>query len=213
MSTLATIRGVSAPDSEFTRKATSLAARIHDKSTLNHVHRTWWFADFLGQKRGMKYDREVLYLSTILHDLGLTEDFAADGRFEVDGADAARRTLRESGYSDQKAQLVWESIALHSSLGIADHLGPEVCLCCLGAHADVFGMNLEEITPSIVDDTLALYPRVGFKRAFQQALAEVARKKPHLAAGTGLADIGKRHIHGFSCPNVCDMIDGSPFES
>ncbi len=213
MTVLATIAGISAPDSEFTRKATSLAARVHSQAMLNHVHRTWWFADFLGKKRGLKYDREVLYLSTVLHDLGFTDEFAAEGRFEVDGADAAARFLKESGYPDQKAQTVWESIALHASFGIADRLSPEVCLCCLGAYVDAFGMNLEEITPSLVDDTLALYPRVGFKNAFQQALAEVARKKPHWATGTGLADVAKRHVHGFACGNVCDMIVEAPFES
>lgn len=213
MTTLALIAGTSAPDSEFTRRATALAARVHSHAMLNHVHRTWWFAEFLGRKRGLKYDREVLYLSTVLHDLGLTDEFTAESRFEVDGADAAVRMLKEGGYPDQKAQLVWESISLHSALGVADRLSPEICLCCLGAHADVFGMNIQEITPSLVDDTLALYPRVGFKSAFQQALAEVARKKPHWAAGTGLADIAKRHVHGFSCGNVCDMIDAAPFES
>ena len=52
---------------------------------LNHVHRTWWFAEFIKKKREMKYDRELVYLASLLHDLGLSEDHAADKRFEVDG--------------------------------------------------------------------------------------------------------------------------------
>ncbi|WP_341958628.1 HD domain-containing protein [Pseudomonas sp. RC10] len=205
--------GIIAPDTDLTRKASALVERVHSKALLNHVHRSWWFADFLGQQRGLKYDREVVYLAALMHDLGLTEAFAADQRFEVDGADAASRFLLDNGYADAKAQLVWDAIALHSSAGIADRKQPEIALIYMGAHVDVMGLFIDEITPSLIDDTLALYPRLGMKAAFTQAVAEVARKKPHTAIGTGLADVGRRHIHGFDCPNVCDLIDNAPFDS
>ncbi|NBB12279.1 HD domain-containing protein [Pseudomonas sp. SLFW] len=205
--------GIIAPDTDLTRKASALVERVHSKALLNHVHRSWWFADFLGQQRGLKYDREVVYLAALMHDLGLTDAFAADQRFEVDGADAASRFLLDNGYADAKAQLVWDAIALHSSAGIADRKQPEIALIYMGAHVDVMGLFIDEITPSLIDDTLALYPRLGMKAAFTQAVAEVARKKPHTAIGTGLADVGRRHIHGFDCPNVCDLIDNAPFDS
>jgi hypothetical protein len=51
------------------------------------------------------------------------------------------------------------------------------------------------------------------KAAFTEALAEVARRKPHTAIGTGLADIGRRLVHGLEIPNVCDIIHAAPFES
>lgn len=213
MSTPITIGGFTAPDSEYTRKAVSIVERVHSKAMMGHVHRTWWFAEFLGNKRGLKYDREIVYLASLYHDLGLTEEYCADNRFEVDGADAASRILLADRYADEKAQLVWDGIALHSSGGIVDRKQPEIALIYFGAHVDVFGLFLDEITPSFVDDVLQLYPRVGFKTAFQEAIAEVARKKPHTAVGTGLADVARRHVHGFDCPNVCDLIDQAPFES
>jgi HD superfamily phosphodiesterase len=144
MNTPVTIGGFSAPDSELARKAAALVERVHSKALLHHVHRTWWFAEFLGQRRGLQYDRETVYLAALLHDLGLTPEFAADQRFEVDGADAASRFLRANGYPQAKAEQVWDAIALHSS---------------------------------------------------------------------ALADVGRRHIHGFDCPNVCDLIDNAPFDS
>ncbi|MBN3764102.1 HD domain-containing protein [Burkholderia sp. Ac-20365] len=213
MSTLVNIGGITAPDSGFTRQARSVVERVHSPALLNHVHRTWWFAEFLGRTRGLKYDREVVYLAALFHDLGLTDEFSADQRFEVDGADAASGILLAHGYPESKAELVWDAIALHSSAGIADRKQPEIALIYMGAHVDVFGMRLDEITPALVDDTLALYPRIGFKAAFTEALAEVVRKKPYTAPGTGLADIGRRHVHGFECANVCDLINHAPFES
>ena len=47
------IGGIIAPGSELARKAVALAEQAHSKSLLNHVHRTWWFAEFIGKKREM----------------------------------------------------------------------------------------------------------------------------------------------------------------
>lgn len=207
------IGGIAAPDSEIAHRAAALVERAHSPSLLNHVHRTWWFAEFLGRKRELGYDREAVYLASLLHDLGLTPDHAADNRFEVDGADAASSFLHDHGYPKEKTSLVWDAIALHASGGIADRREPEVALVHFGAHVDVMGLRLDEISPQLIDDTLALYPRLGFKKAFTEALAEVARKKPHTAIGTGLADVGRRLVPGLEIPNVCDLLLGAPFES
>lgn len=207
------IGGIVAPDSAIARQAAALAEQAHTRPILNHVHRTWWFAEFLGRKREMKYDRELVYLASLLHDLGLSHDHAADKRFEVDGADAAGRFLHAHHYPKAKTEMVWDAIALHSAADIADRREPEVALVHFGAHVDVMGLRMDEISPQLIDDTLALYPRVGFKKAFTEALAEVARKKPHTAIGTGLADIGRRLVPGLEIPNVCDLLLGAPFES
>ena len=75
------------------------------------------------------------------------------------------------------------------------------------------GSGSDEISSQLIDDTIALYPRLGFKKAFTQALAEVAGQKPYTAIGTGLADIGRRLVPGLNIPDVCDMLLGAPFES
>jgi hypothetical protein len=207
------IGGIIAPDSELVRKAAALVEQAHSKPLLNHVHRTWWFAEFIGNKRQMKYDRELVYLASLLHDLGLSKDHVADKRFEVDGADAASRFLHAHDYPRTKVDIVWDAIALHSSAEIADRREPEVALVHFGAHVDVLGLRMDEISPQLIDDTLTLYPRLGFKEAFTEALAEVARRKPHTAIGTGLADVGRRLVPGLEIPNVCDLLIGAPFES
>jgi len=213
MHTPITIGGIAAPDTALTRKADSLIGRVHNKAMLHHVQRTWWFSEFIGRRRGLKYDRELLYLASVMHDLGLTEEYYGEHRFEVDGADAASKFLIEHGYDEKKAEMVWDAIALHSSAGIADRKSNEVALLHFGAHVDVFGLRLEEISPELVEETIGLYPRIGLKAAFQEAVANVVRKKPHHALGTGLVDVGRRHVHGFDCPHVCDLIDNAPFES
>jgi hypothetical protein len=154
-----------------------------------------------------------VYIAYVLHDLGLSQEHAADKRFEVDGADAASKFLHTHDYPKAKTDIVWDAIALHSAADIADRKEPEVALVHFGAFVDVMGLRKDEISPQLVDDTIALYPRLGFKKAFTEALAEVARKKPHTAIGTGLADIGRRLVPGLDIPNMCDILLGAPFES
>ena len=73
MSTAITIGGISAPDSDLARKAAALAKNAHTPTLVHHVHRTYWFAEFLAKKREMTFDREVVYIASVLHDLGLTD--------------------------------------------------------------------------------------------------------------------------------------------
>jgi hypothetical protein len=103
----------------------------------HHCIRTFLFSDLLGQRDGLKCDRELLYLGAVMHDLGLTERFDGEQRFEVDGADAARAFVLEHGLSDEKAEVVWDAIALHTSIGIVSRKQPEMALVHLGASADV----------------------------------------------------------------------------
>jgi HD superfamily phosphodiesterase len=87
------------------------------------------------------------YVGAMFHDLGLTPKYRTDyQRFEVDGADIARHFLLDQGYSSAEAQMVWLSIALHTTPGIPEHLSPEVHLVTLGVETDVLGRELYEIT-------------------------------------------------------------------
>src|SRR5258708_12393677 len=115
MSTAVTIGGITAPDGDLARKARALAEDVPTPAFIHHIHRTYWVAEFLAKKRQLTFDREVVYIASILHDLGLTDRYCADKRFEVDGAEAAARFLGEQHYPKLKTDLVWHAIALHSS--------------------------------------------------------------------------------------------------
>jgi len=57
----------------------------------------------------MKIDRGCI--GAIMHDLGLTERFDGDQRYEVDGADAAREFFLQHGLPKDRAEVVWDAIA------------------------------------------------------------------------------------------------------
>ena len=198
------------PDSEICQKATRLVREISLPFLCHHCIRTFLFGDLLGQRDGLKYDRELLYLGAVMHDIGLTERFDGEQRFEVDGADAARAFVLEHGLSDEKAEVVWDAIALHTSIGIAARKQPEIALVHLGAGADVLGMRISDIAPETVEQVIDEYPRLGFNQAMTELLASQVKRKPQ-AAFTWLAEVGRCCVHGFISPNWNEMLAVSPF--
>src|SRR4051812_35862572 len=92
------VAGIRLPDSTIANQATELLREHGGELLYNHSLRTFLFAALKGKQNHLGFDAELLYVSTMFHDLGLTEHYrSADKRFEVDGANAARDFLRGHG--------------------------------------------------------------------------------------------------------------------
>ena len=76
--------------------------------------RCYWFGELFAQQEGKKIDSELMFLSAVLHDLGLTNHAPGSHRFEIEGAGAARTFLLERGVAEDRAQKVWDNVALHT---------------------------------------------------------------------------------------------------
>ena len=86
-----------------------------------------------------------LAAAAVLHDLGLTDRYAAENRFEVDSADAARAFLQGRGISPLQMQVVLDAIALQTTPSLALHKEPEVVTTHSGIAVDVLGVGLDRI--------------------------------------------------------------------
>jgi hypothetical protein len=206
------LHSFSIPDSALAQQATRLVQEISPQFLYHHCLRTFAFADLIGQRQEINYDRELLYLSAIMHDLGLTERFDGDQRYEVDGADAAKQFLIEHGVSNQKAEIVWDAIALHTSIGIASRKQPEVALVQVGASMDVGGFRLEDLPKDAVEQILAIYPRLNCGQALLDLILTQIKRKPQAIAFTWMSEIGRCHIHGFTCPTIADLMQNNPLD-
>lgn len=78
-------------------------------------------------------------MAVLLHDLGLAQDFAADRRFEVVGADLGRDFALQHGMIER--HIVWDSIALHSTPSIGHFKGTDVASCQFGIACD-YGVSV-----------------------------------------------------------------------
>ena len=139
------LAGFKVVDTALVRDATELSRSLLEPYLFNHVMRSWLFAILLSEGAKIAPNPELLAVSAVLHDLGLTERYTAENRFEVDGANAARAFLKDRGISTQQMQVVWDAIALHTTPSIAPHKEPEVAMTHLGISLDVIGIGLDRI--------------------------------------------------------------------
>ena len=159
----------------------------------------------------MAPDPELLAVSGVLHDLGLTDRYTAEDRFEVDGANAARAFPKDRGISTQQTQVVWDAIALHTTPTIALHKEPEVVMTHSGIAVDVLGVGLDRIPQAKQRAILTEFPRLAFKNQFQACLCNVVRRKPATSFDNILRDFGIRYVEGFTPPNFADLAANAPF--
>src|SRR6266403_1756965 len=139
------IAGIKVPDTVLVRDAIDLSRSASEPFLFNHAMRSWLFGVLLSESAERAPDAELLAVATILHDLGLTDRYTAENRFEVDGANAARSFLKGRGISTQQMQVVWDAIALHTTRSIALHKEPEVAMTHSGITVDVLGAGLDRI--------------------------------------------------------------------
>jgi hypothetical protein len=178
-----------APDSPLAKAALELAAGLCSPMLLNHAVRTYHFGSILAARDRLRLDRELLYVASVLHDLGLTPEHEAEpGSFEWIGAKHARAFAIERGMDPQRADLLHDAIALHSSVGIASAREPEIAMVHYGAGVDLFGVRLDEIPPLDLQRLLEEWPRCGFKTDFPTCLERQVELKPdsHIAGAMGL---------------------------
>src|SRR5262245_54859884 len=175
-----TIAGIVVPDSAVARAATQLVRDTEDDLLYNHSRRVFFWGALTGERRGLKYDPELLYLGAMFHDMGLTEAYSSpDLRFEVDGANTAREFMREYGLSERSIEDVWTAIALHTTPGIPEHMRPTVALVTAGVEMDVLGIAYHDFTPEERDHVCAHHPREGdFKENIIDHFANGIQHKP-----------------------------------
>jgi len=205
------VAGVRIVDSNIARAATQLSRSASPPYLFNHAMRTFLFASLIGRAGKQAFDEEILYLACVMHDLGLTERFAGDLPFEIQGAEAAKCFLEAQGYAGNGTEVIWDGIAMHAS-AIAGFKRPEIALVAQGAGADAIGPDFSRIARTDAEAVVNAFPRLRFKKAFVQTCSGVIRRHPGGAARSFMRDIGERFVPGFHPRNFCDLLARAPFD-
>ncbi|MBB2989695.1 hypothetical protein FHR72_001158 [Mycolicibacterium iranicum] len=202
------------PDTEICSAAWQLAFEVSPDVLVNHCVRSYLFARELaaadGLRAGADYDDELVFLGCLLHDLGLTEIGRGEQRFEVEGADAAARFLRERGLAEERTTVVWQAIALHASVGLAHRFGADQAVTFRGITLDIDGREADRLSPGFVERVHAEWPRHDFGYALADLIADGTRTDPRKAPPFSLPG----HLHGLingEPITFFDVIDGAPW--
>jgi hypothetical protein len=205
------LAGVPVPDSAAITRAIDLARENSEPSLFNHAMRSWLFAEVLAQKSGVEHDGEVVALTTILHDLGLSEKFDGPLRFEVETANLARKFARREGLDERRTQLIWDGVALNSTPSIAFHKETEVSLSTAGIGLDWGGWGLDQLAREQLDGILDAFPRLQMKQKFTDAVCRICRTRPDTTYDNFARDFGERFVAGYPRPSSVDLLMAAPF--
>ena len=209
-----TIAGIPIPNGTIAREATEFVQDVSTPLLFDHSRRVFLWASLQGEKLGLDYDPELLYVGAMFHDIGLVEGHRSEHeRFEIDGANAARGFLERHGLPEEQVMTVWESIALHTTPEVPRYKQPEVRLVTLGVEYDVLGLHFDELSNEQREAVLAAHPRTDFKAGIVEAFSAGMRDKPETTFGTMNTDILEATVPGYVRPNFCDFIRGSRFDT
>ncbi|MFI5690904.1 HD domain-containing protein [Kribbella sp. NPDC051586] len=204
------IAGVRIPDSTLAREATELVRDVASPLLFDHSRRVFLFGALRGQD--LEFDAELLYVGAMFHDLGLTERYRrVDQRFEIDGADEARRFLHQHGVTGESADRVWTAIALHTTPEIPLHLAAEIALVTRGVELDVLGIGYDTITDSQRAAVTSAHPRPDFKSRILEAFTEGIQDRPATTFGNVKSDVLEHFLPGFHHTDFVDVIKNSPW--
>jgi hypothetical protein len=206
------IAGVSVSDTALVAATIEYAQRLSEPYLFNHAMRSWLFAELVGRARGFEFDREVVAIGTILHDIGLTAGVPGPNRFEVNGADAARAFIGGRGLSDRQTQLIWDLVALNSTPSLALFKEREVAVGTMGIGLDYGGFFLDAVQRADVDRVVDAFPRLRMKDEFTKACCRLVAEKPETSQGSFLRDFGERFVPGYQAVSTVDLLMNAPFE-
>lgn len=204
---------ISVPDSKLAREITEFIHDTESSLLFNHSSRVYFFGALAGQRRGLKFDAELLYAGAMFHDIGLVPAYSSQhDRFEVDGANAARDFLRQRGLPQQDIDDVWTAIALHTTPGIPQYMHPVIALVTAGVEMDVLGIDYAGFADVDREAVVARFPRTPhFKEDILQAFYEGIKHKPETTFGNVKADVLADKNPKFVRGNFCEVIRRSPW--
>jgi hypothetical protein len=175
------------PDSAFARAAREQIAAVAPAFLVNHSARAYAWAVELARHDDVSFDPEILYVSALLHDIGLVPAYDRGGCFETDGAIEAQRFSLEHGQSPERARAIYDVIELHMAPEAPNGSPSEVGLLNDSTGTDVTGYRYEDVRSDAVGPVLAAYPRLGFKREFAALFRDQATRKPSCRAAEMVA--------------------------
>lgn len=206
-----TVAGVLVPDTPLIARAIEHAREHSEIYLFNHVMRSWLFAVSLARLKGVGHDAEVLAVATLLHDLGLASAFAGPARFEVEGANAARRFAQAQGVDERRTQLIWDGVALNSTPSLGLYKEAEVSLCTSGIGLDWGGWGYDSLPRALIAEVVDAFPRLDMKKRFAHDVCGIVETRPATTYDNFAADFGERFVPGYKRPSTVDLLMNAPF--
>ena len=169
------------PPTKAVEDATALCRNtVKEKEWIfQHSMRTYLFGAAMAYQLGIAFDKEVLFVAALCHDLAFVKPYDRDDTtFELLSAKAGYDFALEHNMTQHQAAVIHEMIALHTMPHRVKNLDPEVALVSRGAFVDVGGSGREDIWHETRQDILTHHPRCNFKQELCALVQDHVTRKP-----------------------------------
>jgi hypothetical protein len=167
------------PDSRACKEAEALLDEATPRMVASHCRRTYAWAAALAAQDGRVFDREVVYVASLLHDLYWAKPDALPHPhcFTLPGADRAVELCHRVGWDTVRAHAVADAISLHLNVWPPDS-SAEAYLVFVGARLDVVGYRHWDLHPETIAGVIERYPRFALKRESMDGFEAQASANP-----------------------------------
>lgn len=171
------------PQTPAASAALSVATRFYSPALLNHCIRSYLWGEMYASAHDIAFDNELLYVSAMLHDIGLSDAFDSHRvAFEEAGGHLAWVFGIAAGWPADRAARAEEIIVLHMRGDVAANADPESHVLQVATSWEIVGRRPEEFSAEARAQMHARYPRGGFGNEFLACFKDQADRKPGCAA-------------------------------
>jgi hypothetical protein len=167
------------PDSAASREAERLVAEATSPMVVNHCYRTYAWGAALAAHDELRYDQEVVFVASLLHDLYFERPRALPHPhcFTLPAAQEAMALTEAAGWDERRRQATADAITLHMNL-VPPRDSAEAKVVFVGARLDVVGYRHWDLRAETIASVLQRYPRLDLKEKSCQGFAAQAATNP-----------------------------------
>jgi hypothetical protein len=154
-------------------------------------------------RQGIDFDAELLYVSAMLHDIGLVKEFDSHTvPFEDAGGHVAWVFGAGAGWPVQRRVRAAEVVVRHMWDQVDVDVDPEGHLLRIATSLDISGSRADQWPAEFRAEVVRRYPRLSLGEEFLRCFSDQAARKPNSSAAAAVASgIAKR-----IAANVLDRI-------
>lgn len=171
------------PPTPTAARALEVVRQWSSPELVNHCLRSYAWATLLAASVALEPDPELLYVATMLHDLGVSPHFDAHAvPFEEAGGAVAWVFGAGAGWSPERSRRAGEVIERHMWRSVDPEFDAEGHLLEVATGLDVSGVGFDRWAAADLRAVTAAVPRLDFSASFNDAIHAQAARKPSSSA-------------------------------
>jgi hypothetical protein len=182
------IPGIVRPDTAASEAAYEVATTYCTPAIVNHCLRSYVWGAWYATSKGIAFDAELLYVASMLHDIGLVPEFDSHTvPFEDAGGHVVWVFAAGAGWPVARRRRAADVVIRHMR-GAELEEDAEGYLLAIATSLDISGRNPDWWPETLRRDVVAALPRLSLREEFVRCFEDQAARKPESSAAAAMAN-------------------------